>query len=143
MTKIKFLTAAAALTLLFTACKKKDKESDNYKAAIVGKWNYVETVVSTNGQSQPAETETYTHGEYERFTASDTVYYGSSTTTVDRDYLFYKLDGSTLTYAEDKAFTQGLEICHIETLNNSELRLSNEVEVTPGTKVTHTVRMKK
>ena len=142
MAKISFLVAAVGFTFLFTACKKKDRDDNNYKAAIIGKWTYTEAFFTLNGQNIPEEP--FTDGEYIRFTATDTVYFGSNEIPVGGvDYSFYKVDGSNLTIANNKAFTVEVHNCHIDALNNSDLTFSFDEQNAAGVKGRLTVKLKK
>lgn len=143
MTKMKFLAAVACLAVTFSACKKKDKndESANNKAALVGKWNMIETYALINGEKTPGEE--YKLGEYERFTATDTLYNGDKTTVPGHElFVFYKVVGSNVYLYNEKSMNDRSEIWHIDAINNTDLTMSIEGEEN-GVKAKIVVKAKK
>ncbi|MBO9732296.1 MAG: lipocalin family protein [Chitinophaga sp.] len=141
MTKMKLLAAVACFALVFSGCKKKDKTGDYNRAAIIGKWTFTETYFIVGGQNKPGEP--YAQGEYLRFTDNNNLYAGDKNTVAGQERMgYYKIDGSTLTMADNKELTKEPEVWHLDAISNTDITMSMEEEES-GIKGKVIVKLKK
>jgi hypothetical protein len=121
----KFILGAAALTLLFAACKKDDKSGNNNNVRIVGTWKPTTQVTknSINGTPQSPVTVTRNAGDWMQFTADGIAYshyFLNNTKWID-DTSAYSINGNLL------RFIAGTDTADatILTLTSSQLVIKN------------------